>query len=215
MKFDRKNQESKQLLGHLRRAGSARLDYFATNYQKQSKALDIIQPYLKWRGEKGIFVDCGCGEAPETFIMAKQGWFSIGLDLYPLDKNLMYPYRSKYAEDLYNKFPNTTFILQDICEEWNKKINLADVIHCYSMITLLTREDRKLFYKQAFEHLKIGGLFIIYFQRLLSGYDFKRYGWEEKKDDSQEDTIKHSLNLLEKIGFKILDWKSNWILATK
>lgn len=222
MKFDRHNSKSKNLLATLRAKGSSRLQDLGEKWERQSKALDIITPYLEWQGKnKGIFIDCGCGEAPETFIMARKGWKAVGLDLFDLDKEYVNIIQHPIlAKDIYespiNFARNAIFIKQDICEDWNwYLIKPIDIIHCYAMITLLTREERKLFYQQAFKHLKEKGLFIIYFQKLGSGHDFVDMWNKNNNELSKENTIKHSLDLLKKIGFKILDYKLSWILVTK
>lgn len=212
-KFDRKNEQSREFLVRLRSRGFARLEAFGESHEKISRALDTIMPFIKYAKNKvGVYVDCGCGEAPETFYMARMGYESYGLDVFPLSieytKNRSNPSLYKSAVDIYELTEGATFIQQDVCEKWSVNVPLADVITAHAMVTLMEPEDMILFFKNAYKNANENCLFSVTGYPLESGY----FGtWDirgGKLQTALEDAAKQS-------GWKTIFVSTTNIIMTK
>ena len=215
-KFSRKDENSKQLLAVLRRLGKVRTRNYVDNCKKSSsQAFKILEPYIRWKYSNkkyynaGLFIDCGCGDAPEVFLANDYGMNSIGLDVFPLTE-IETANHKPLAKGLYKRKDNCHFLQADVCEIWglNKYTDTkADIIHSNAMIALMDKYDRIKFYNKAYNLLKYGGLFCVNYQYLINGYiDY----W----DITEKKIIKSEKETLKKIGFKVIFENSMNLLLT-
>lgn len=194
--FNNKDFSSQHLIEVLRTPGRRRMARYVEGYTRETKTFQLIKPLIDWQYNKGgVFVDCGCGDSPEVFMANDLGMTGYGLDLMPLMSKQTSNHKP-LAKQEYEKRHNVKFFQKDVCENWNM-LEQADVVHSNAMISLMSLDDRKLFYKNVFDNLKNGGLFVIGFIKLTNGYDY---------DTSVE------VNLLKEAGFKLLFCSSLYLV---
>ena len=213
VKFDRENPQSVVHLSRLRAKGFSRLENTdGVSGKDVCDTLRRILPAIFFNEKRGVYIDCGCGEAPETFFMASNGFKSFGLDVFPLDPKYT-KYEGMEAEfktaiDVYKETRNASFVLQDVCEKWDESIPNGDVITAHAMITLMKEPDIKLFFQNVFTHSNKNCLFSISAYPLTSGY-FDT--WEIRNGSLREILEKTAKNT----GWKILETTASTMLLTK
>ena len=105
-----------------------------------------------------VFLDAGAGHSADCSIAMLDGYkVAYSVDLFPAPWLL--------ADKL-----GVTHIKADICEKIPIKSGSVDTIICQAVLPLMSKEDRKLFYKNAHKLLKKGGILSTYFCKLVGGH---------------------------------------------
>ena len=171
--FDRKKGlgHNRNFLTGLRQQGIVR-----RKGNKHSHCLWLIRGRLGMYEPSGVFLDAGCGESPDADIALGWGFDkAYGMDLYDIKSET-----------------KSEFIKGDICKHIPLEDNSVDVITSHWVLSLLSKKDRTLFYKEAYRVLKPEG-YLVYFGGELSsgiGRDF---------------TVAREKNRLKECGFKYIE----------
>lgn len=180
--FDRKtfnpdtNREDWKRIGVLRTRGFSRAGSFRIAYEEKFKGC----PPNKFFGlrstaydyamfHKGtIFLDAGAGHSADCSIAMLDGYEeAYSVDLFPAPGQL--------AKKL-----GVTPIKADICEKLPIRSRSVDTIICQAVLPLMSKDDRKLFYKNAHRLLKKGGILSVYFCKLVGGHPYSVVGEREE-----------------------------------
>ena len=173
--FDRLNPEPPPYLYQLRTVGHWRRWKHKGTYRKISTALrNTGCDYLPTDQcllpiDRGCFLDAGCGHSSDAFFAMKRWGFKRGIkvDLFPPYETIP-EFRTKMEQ-----FENhrTRFVQGDICKLTDFIASgSVDMIGCAAVLDLMDRADRALFYGEAYEVLRPGGVMTVTYQWLTHGY---------------------------------------------
>lgn len=203
--FDRLNPEPPPYLYSLRNIGHWRRWKHAGTYRELSTALRNVQN--DWTGNtyhlpknRGCFLDAGCGHSSDAYFAMQRWRFEEGIkvDLFP-------PYETlPHFREQMEKFEQhkTRFIQGDICKLTDYvPRNSVDMIGCAAVLDLMDAADRGLFYSEAYEVLRPGGIMTIGYQWLVHGY----HDW----DFREQRTVEMS------VGFDCLKWNESTLIVRK
>ena len=196
--FDRSNPEPPPYLTSLRSRGSRRR--FQSNPQMSCYAWykgPVFSTALRNAQELAVnrrtFLDAGCGNSPDSDLMLGVGFSeSIKVDLFP-------PEYTEYAPD----FGKTSFIQGDICKLSDYvPPESVDMIGCSAMLDLMNLADRSLFYCEAYDVMRPGGVLTIYYQWLVHGHHDWNNGYQDLQNANE-------------LGFNCLDFTSHSLILRK
>jgi len=159
-KFNRKtfdpigNETDAAILKALRNLGRGR--FF---HGWASPSLRYLLEAAMWKRQNAgeAYIDFGCGESADRFIVAKYGYQGFGMDLFP---------------PLFVEQDTGAFIKGDIAEPLPFADHTFTYATCHAVIALLKPEERAPFYREAYRCMKIGGRFVLCGQHLKNGYGF-------------------------------------------
>lgn len=101
----------------------------------------------QFESKRGVYVDLGCGDSPDTVIASQLGYLAYGFDLFPP------------AGDA-DKRCNVHFQRADVAERLPPADNSVDFVTSNAMIDLIPKDERTGLYKEVFRILKPGGVFV-------------------------------------------------------
>lgn len=184
-RFNRLDPNPPPYLYVLRQIGHWRRWKHAGTYREISTALR--NAYDEWSGEetylpesRGCFLDAGCGHSSDAFFAMERWGFKEGVkvDLFPPYDDIPH-FREQMEQFERNR---TRFIQGDICKLSDFiPADSVDMIGCAAVLDLMCADDRNLFYNEAFDVLRGGGILTISYVRLSHGYGDWKWGTADRR----------------------------------
>lgn len=136
---------------------------------------------MAWRYKKsGVFLDAGCGHSPDAAVAVRWGFKSaIKVDLWePYWREMgCVSFRDRLEQI---DGPKVRFIQGDICKLTDYvEPNSVDLINCHAVVDLLSADDRHLFYCEAYDALREGGVLAVTHLPLALGHRDWVHGRDE------------------------------------